>query len=577
MYPKLPPEELYKLGLKLVPADLVITNARIFNSITGEFIDNQCLWIKEGWIGYVGPDDDPMVNRNTRFIDVKGKTLLPGLIEAHTHIISLIGIEEFVRYIIPSGTTTVITETIELATVAGADGFELLVKALSHQPIRFFHTLAPLAAVSRELEVYAPAQVVYEEFLKDQSCLGIGEVYWSNALMQGEQGDRVRRLTRLALSMDKRVEGHSAGSSGGKLQAYTSLGISSCHEPITEEEVLERLRLGYWVMIRQGAVRKELDAVAPIFQRPVDHRRLIISTDSMDPEGFITEGSLDAAVRRAIELGIPVHKVYQAVTINVAEHFRLDHLIGFLGPGKLADLVVIPSPDDYRPEMVMREGTIIFENGQLMSLPRRTEFPDWMFKTVVIDSQPDFSIPTQGKYRAIEMVTRLVTRETIVDFSKPEDSKDVIMAIAIERTGRGGVFSGFIKGFGLKQGACGSTMCWDSTDMIIVGTDAKSITTVINRLKQIGGGTVYAIGRKIIAEYQAPLCGLVSLEPMEKARQKIKALEQALHDSGGVPWEKPMLSLVTLGSAAIPHLRITHEGYVRLKDFALLDIKPSSI
>ncbi len=571
MFVKNPPELLYLAALKQVPVDILVKDCVVFNSITGEFLEKQAVWIKDGWIAYCGADFEPLMDEHTKIIDAKGRTILPSLIEAHTHVMSLTGIEEYVRFVIPSGTTTVVTETIELASVVGADGIDFFIRGLKYQPVRFFYTLAPLSALTSELEAYAPQPEIYREYLKDPYCLGIGEVYWPNALIDGEQGNRVRTLCRLGLAAGKLIEGHTAGARGIKLQAYTDLGISSCHEPITEEEVLERLRLGYWVMIRQGAIRKELDAVASIFTRNIDHRRVIICTDSMDPESFINEGSLDAAVRRAIKLGVPLEKVYQAVTINVAEHFGLSHVLGFLGPGRIADLVFIPSPGEYKPEIVMREGKVIYENNQLIEQPRKVEFPDWMFDTVRPDRIPDLSMPESGRRRGIELVTRLVTKEVLIDFSDVSGSKDVIMALAVERTGRGGAFLGFIENFGLKRGACGSTMCWDTTDMIVLGCDPESISTVIKRLKAMGGGTVYAINDKVIAEYRAQLCGVVGLYTMEEARERIKAFEDALRENG-VPWDKPMLTLVTLGTAAIPHLRISHEGYVRLRDHALLDI-----
>ncbi len=158
----------------------------------------------------------------------------------------------------------------------------------------------------------------------------------------------MRELVSKAIELKKRVEGHTAGAKPRKLQACTCFGVSSCHEPTTEDEVLERLRLGYWVMVSEGAIRKELDAIRNIFKREIDFKRLILSTDSLDPEGFITEGYLDASLKRALKLGVSPGVAYQMVTINVAEHFHLDHLIGSLSPGKMADTLLISSPDNFR-------------------------------------------------------------------------------------------------------------------------------------------------------------------------------------------------------------------------------------
>jgi len=565
-------DSIYKASLREIPVDLFISNATIFNSITAEFLDSQSVWVKDGLICYVGEQREPLIDGNTEIIDAQGKVLLPGLIEGHTHILNFTGLEEFIRHVIPSGTTTVVTETIELATIAGLEGFTHFIEGLRNQPIRLYYTISPLCGLTEEQEKHAPQESDYERFFKDPLCLGLGEIYWSNMLLKGGQGGRVRRLAEMAKSHRKLIEGHTAGASDLKLQAYTSMGPTSCHEPITEQEAIERLRLGYWVMIRQGAIRKELDEVVGVFFRNVDARRVIICTDSMDPESFITHGSLDAAVKRALELGVQPAKVYQGVTINVAEHFHLDHLIGSITPGKKADMLLIPAPDDYRPEWVMCNGRMIYTGGQLRTQVRKVAYPEHFFDSVRLGPLPEIAPPQTGKVRVMELVTRLVTVESMADLDDPEQRYALNLLLAIDRTGKPKSFLGMIKNFGLNYGAVGSTMCWDSQDMYVVGCDPQSMLTVMEKLAEMGGGAVAAHWKTILGQYPARLCGVVSVEAMEAAHEKIKNLEMIIKDMG-VRWEKPILTLNTLGTAAIPHLRINHQGYVRLKDRAILPLK----
>jgi adenine deaminase len=564
---------LSEVALGNIPPDTIITNGILFNVFTREFIKKQSIWIKDGMIAYVGHDHRPPKDEKTLVIDGEGRVLLPGLIDGHTHTISnRVGIEEFIKHVIPSGVTTVITETIELATIVGKDGIEYLVKGLEGQPIRFYYTVAPFCGLTPLEEINAPTNEELLPLLKDQKCLGVGEIYWGNIFLEGRQGERVKELASIALELGKMVEGHTAGAAGRKLQAYTDFGVSSCHEPITEKEVLERLRLGYWVMIREGGIRKELEGVKGIFKKKIDFRRLILSTDGVDPEGFLTEGYLDASLRSALKLGVPPKLAYQMVTINVAEHFHLDHLIGSLSPGKMADILIIPSPDDFSPQWVMCDGKIIYRDGKSLVEPKKVFFPDTMFNTVKIHSYTFPPLPKKGKVRAMELVTRLVTKEKIIDLEDPEESKDVIIILAINRLGSGKAFMGLLKGFGLQRGAYGTTMNWDMPDMIVVGCDTQSMETVIGRLKEIGGGGVYAIGKEVVAEFSAPLCGVTSLKPMEIVGEEIRKLEEFLRKNG-VKWEKPTLTVDTLGTAAIPHLRITHQGYVNLKDRKVLPVE----
>jgi adenine deaminase len=315
-----------------------------------------------------------------------------------------------------------------------------------------------------------------------------------------------------------------------------------------------------------------LPGVKGIFNKKADFRRLSLATDGVDPQTFIEEGYLDASLKTLLRLGAPPELAYQMVTLNVAEHFRLDPLIGSLSPGKMADIVIIPSPLDFSPQWVMSDGKIIFRDGKSLAEPKKVFFPDTMFNTVKIQGYPFPPPPKKGRARVIELVTGLVTREKIIDLEDSEESKNVAMLLALDRVGRGGAFMGLLKGYGLQRGAYGTTMSWDTIDMLVVGCDSCSMETVTRRLREIGGGGVYAIGDEIVSEFPAPLCGFYSLKPMEILSAEVKNLEECLKRYG-VRWEKPVLTVDTLGTPAIPHLRITHQGYVNLKDRKILSLE----
>ncbi len=564
---------LSEVALGNLPPDTAIMNGTLFNVFTGEFLTKQSVWIKDERIAYTGPDHGFLKGDRTDIIDANGMVLLPGLIEGHTHL-NKTGIEEYTRHVIPTGVTTVVLETMDFGLIAGKEGIECCVKGFEGQPIRFYYTVPPLCGLTPEEEINAPLNKELLKLLKNPRCLGIGETFWGNMLLEGKQGERVRELASLALSLGKQVEGHTAGAAGRKLQAYTSFGASSDHEPITEDEVMERLRLGYSVMVREGSVRKELPAVTGIFNRKADFRRLGLATDGVDPQMFMEEGYLDASLKTLLGLGAPPGLAYQMVSLNIAEHFRLDHLIGSLSPGRMADIVIIPSRETFVPQCVMCGGRVIFKDGKNMVEPGKVSFPEFMFDTVKVSDISFPPIPRQGKVRVMELVTNLVTKETIVDLKNPEESKDLVMLFALDRVGGQGFFMGLLKGFGLQRGAYGTTMSWDTVDMLVAGCDIPSMETVIRRLKEIRGGGVYAIGDEIVSEVEAPLCGFYSLEPMEKLYRKVKHLEECLK-KGGVKWETPVLTIDTLGTPAIPHLKITHHGYVRLRDRKILSTEIS--
>lgn len=563
--------KLMDVARQKAPPETVIQNGTLFNAFTGEFLPGQSLWIAEGKIAYAGPDTDYVQDSGTEVIDAEGMTLLPGLIDGHTHILMRSGIEEFIRHVLPGGTTTVITELIEFASFVGMKGIEPVIRAMKNQPLRFYYTLPPLCALTPAQENPAPDNAAYLPYLLERECLGVGEIYWSNLFLKGRQGSRVQELARMALRLGKLVEGHTAGAPAKSLQAYAGFGFSSDHEPITAAEALARLRLGFWVMIRQGSIRKELAEIAGLFREELDFRRMVLCTDAVDPQELLEQGYLDGSLRSALKIGIPPARAYQMVTINVAEHFRLDHKLGSLSPGKVADVVFIPSPAEYEPRRILIGGRTVFAEGKNLIEPRRVEFPEALFSTINISGYQLDEPRKTGRRRAMELVNRLVTREKMIDFENPEEAADVLYCVALDRTGGKQSFTGFLQGLGLKQGACGTTSSWDTVDMICAGADMASIRTVIERLREIGGGAVFAVGDTVVAEGPLPLCGVVSLAPLKTLAGQMRNLDEALRNAGA-RWEKPVLTLDTLTTASIPHLRITHEGYVRLRDRKILPL-----
>ncbi len=244
-------------------------------------------------------------------------------------------------------------------------------------------------------------------------------------------------------------------------------------------------------------MRRELERVKGLFDRPIDFRRLILCTDSVDAVDILERGYLEDSLRKMLRLGVQPEVAYQMVTLNAAEHFRLDDRIGALAPGRMADIVVIPSPGEFSPQIVLCEGKMIYRDGRILAPPRRAPFPGNLLDTVNVQPFTFPSLPSRGKVRAIQLVTNLVTQESIIDLDEPGASKDLLMVLAVNRLGKEGSFLGFIRGFGLKEGALGSTQNWDTGDMVVVGCDPLSMITVIERLKEIHGGYVYAISKDV--------------------------------------------------------------------------------
>lgn len=567
--------KLIRVALGEKKADLVIRNANILNVYTGEILENESVAVMGKWIAYVGDDPEHTIGSKTTVIDATGKVLIPGFIDGHTHMAWLFRIDEFLKIAMKGGTTTIITETMELGMVMGYDGVSALLSSFSDQPVKILSTAGAMASISSEARKM-PKETL-QKLLKRNDIIGLGESFWQAVLQ-----DPALFLPRFeeTLRSHKILEGHSAGASGKKLNAYIATGISSCHEPINAKEVLERVRLGLYVMIREGSIRRDLEVISEIKDFGIDSRRLILATDGIEPRDLLEKGYMEYIVQKAIDCGFDPIVAIQMATLNVAEHFSLDNVIGGIAPGRFADMLVIPDVKTIDAECVVSNGRIIAKSHQLVMEPRQHNFPDNFRQTVLFSKKldlSDFAIPAESKssqveVRIIDMITDLVTKEKKIKLPVingevlPDLGQDIIKVAAIDRTHfPGKTFIGLVKGFCMKNGAIASSAAWDTTDIIVVGANDVDMALAVNRIYALQGGMVVCADNEITAELPMPLFGLISDLPVQDLAKRQKNLDAAASKLG-IPFPNPFLSLVALTGSAIPFLRICEEGLVHFKD-----------
>ncbi len=569
-------QTLRQVALGIEKADLAIVNARLVNVYTGEIQDNQGVAIKGRWIALVGPDISAAMGKDTNIIDAAGRTVIPGLIDGHTHLASWSTVHEFLNHAMKGGTTTIITETMEVFPVAGYDGVIDFLESLNDQPIKIFATAAAMASISRGALGVPPD--IMEQLARRKEIVGLGESYWQSVFQAPEA---FQSNFETLLEKGKTLEGHSAGARGNKLSAYAAMGISSCHEPTTAEDTLERLRLGICVMAREGSIRRDLASISGILDNNISLRRLVLTTDSISPSDLLELGYMEYLVQKAIDCGFDPVTAIQTATLNVAEHFGLDHVIGGIAPGKIADMVIIPDPDTIRAEYVISNGRIISQGGELQVSARRHPYSSKSLDTIRLPQKltaNDFKIRadhvTEGavKVRVIDMVTDLVTRELIEDVPVndgeivcPKDS-GLAKISAIDRThGAGKMFTGLIRNFGLKSGAIASSAAWDTSCIIVTGLDDADMAMSVNRIHDLKGGVVLCKNNELLYELALPVFGLLSELPVDQIADHLKKIKTNAKRLG-VDFPDPVLSLIALTGAAIPYLRICEEGLVNLKD-----------
>jgi adenine deaminase len=539
------------------PADLVVSGGTLVNVFTEELLDGWGVAVAGDRIAYVGPDAETRAGPETTVIDAAGDLIAPGLIEGHTHL-TRVGLTEMARLQVAAGVTTTVLEGMEFAYVCGARGLHELMDEAILAPGRFFVTVS--AEISPDPVHHARLGPTEDwvALLDHPAAIGVGELYWAD-LLRGHE--RAQALVEAALARGMAVEGHGAGARVPVLNALAAAGVGSDHEGIDADDLLNRLRLGMHAFARHGATRQDLRASSPLWRElGVDLSRLGLVTDGLEPEGLARGDSLNWVVEQAMELGLPPARAIRVASRNVAEHFGLGRHLGGLGPGMLADICVVPR-GGFRPRHVL-------VGGRRPPAGRMHRYPDAMLDTVHVDGFDPFLLehPGRGRWRAIELVAPMVTREA------ETDGEGALVLTAIDRIEGGRGFRGLLLAYGLAGGAVAWSSGWESPCVVAAGDSPADMTVAVRRVADMRGGAAVSVGGRVMAEWRAPLGGLYSQEPLADVINQAAAVQGALRELG-CPWPNPLLTLETMTTAAIPHLRIWAGGYARLRDGARLGLE----
>ena len=569
--------DLVEVSLGRKPADMVIRDGVLIDVYTGRMLPRRSVAVWDKWIAYVGPDASFAIGEDTLVIDADQRIICPGYIDSHTHVSAYWNIADFLKYAIPGGTTTFITEAENLGFALGAAGLEAFVEQLRNRPVKLYCLIPPMVTTSPAVRplLITPAQC--RELLRDERVIGLGESYWQGTIVNPD--DRVLALIREALASGKTVQGHAAGAYDRRLAAYAAAGALSCHEAVSTEDVLSRLELGYMVLLREGYIRRDLEIILPL-KDDIDLRRVTLSTDGTSPQLLIKGGYLHDVVQKAVDSGIKPVKAVQMVTINPAEHLGLSHITGGIAPGRFADILLLPRPDTMRPNLVISEGRVIAEGGEtVVPLPRKP-YPEALLNTISVEPLmvDDLAVPvstlgSEGEMRIMDIQPGgLVTREGRVKVTPfdgkicPDPEQDLLKIVFIERvSGRGEKFTGFIRGWGQKKGAVATSLCWDVSGIIAIGENDQDLVTAVNRVIEHQGGLALSVNGELRADLPCGIGGSVSEEKIEDMASEITRFRKGVNELGS-DLESPNLTLDTLTSAAIPFIRMSEKGYFRFRE-----------
>ena len=509
---------------------------------------------------------------------MEGLFLAPGLINGHLHLeSSLLSPGEYTRLALPRGTTTVVLDPHEIANVLGVPGIDALIDASRDLPLDFFF-VAPSCVPATPLETAGASLSIkeIEKLLSEPGVLGLGEMMNFPGVLN--QDPEVIGKIGAARKVQKAVDGHAPLLSGKSLNAYIASGIESDHECTRKEEAQEKLRLGMWLMIREGSAAKNLQDLLPAVT-PQNSRRCLFVLDDLEPADLLKKGEMDHLLRESIGRGFDPLTAIQMATLNPAERFGFKDR-GAIAPGRRADIIAMADLKEFRPHLVIKNGKVAAREGK--TYPFRVQ--DWdkrTLRTVKIKPLNDFSfdLPLSGeKAWAIGLVPdQILTRKLAVlvrkdsrGFVRSDPESDVLKIAVVERhraSGRIGL--GLVKGLGLKRGALATSVAHDSHNIIVAGADDFDMKTAVQEIEKMQGGLVVVEEGKVLAGLALPVAGLMSLQPAETVAAEMESLNQAAREIGAT-LQNPFITLSFLALPVIPELRITDQGLVDVSEFRII-------
>jgi adenine deaminase len=552
------------------PADVVVRGGRVLSVFTREWLETD-LAIADGYVVGLGEYE------GARQIDATGRFVVPGFIDAHMHLESpKLLPDEFARLVLPLGTTAVVADPHELANVLGTDGVHWLLDFCAELPLDVYFMASSSVPASRfESPRRALNEGDLEGLLRRRRVLGLAEMMNFPGVIAGDRHE----LVKLGLSGATHVDGHAPGVLGKQLNAYAAAGIRSDHEALTVEEGRERLRAGMWLLIREASMARNLHALLPLIAE-LGPGRIAFCTDDKDPDDIAEGGHINGMVRDAVAAGIKAEDALVVASLNAALWHGLAHL-GALAPGYQADVLVLPDLESFGPELVLKAGREIAE------IPR-SEVPEWVKHTVRIGpvGPERFRISWRegAKARVIGIVPDQVVTESLVEEPTVNDGeavadpdRDLAKIAVVERhlgTGRIGV--GFLRGFGLRRGALGSTVAHDAHNIVVVGANDPDMARAVERLAELGGGIVAVEDGEVLAELPLPVGGLLSDLPLADVVERSRACTRAA-ERLGCTGSTPFLTMSFLALSVIPSLKITDQGLVDVDRFELVPLEASDL
>lgn len=545
-------------------ADLVLKNAKYLNVFSNEFLCGD-IAVANGLIAGVGKYDGKTE------IDVSGKLVLPGFIDAHIHLeSSMVTPAEFAKAVVAHGTTTVITDPHEITNVMGIEGVEYMIQASQNLPIDV-HFMMPSCVPATEIDE-SGAELDCKDidlYLDNKKVLGLAEMMNYVGVINGDKNVLSKIVTSQA--HHKKIDGHAPELSGNDLNAYIAAGVYSDHECSTFENALEKLRKGQFIMIREGTAAHNLKALMPLLTQQY-YSRCMFATDDKHPSDLLYGGHIDYIVKQALKNGADPIVALKTATHHAARYFLLNNK-GAIASGYLADIVVVDNLEDFNVETVFKRGKLVFD-GEVKDFSAPTvdeKLAEKCFDTFHLDRVTPSSFKVDGKLGLIGLVGGELLTRNLGTADKIDVENDILKIACIERhKGTNHIGVGYVKGYSLKSGAVATSVAHDSHNIITVGCNDDDIAVAVNAIKDSKGGITVVENGKIKALLELPIAGLMSDEPLTTVNEKLENAKLSAYELGADKSIDPFMTLSFLSLPVIPSLRITTKGVFDAENWKML-------
>ena len=539
-------------------ADLVLKNATYVNVFSGE-LETCDIAVAEGLIVGLGSYE------GFEEADMTGKIVCPGFIDAHIHLeSSLVTPSEFVRAVIPHGTTTVITDPHEITNVMDTHGIDYMLAATENLPVDTLFMIPSCVPASPMDE--SGADLDYRDidsFFEHPRVLGLAEMMNYPGIISAD-GRTVAKIIA-SQAHHKKIDGHAPGLTGKDLNAYIAAGVYSDHECADMEDALAKLKLGQFIMIREGTAARNLEALIELVKSNKLFDRCMFCTDDKHPSDLLEKGHIDYICRQAVALGADPIQTVQVACLHAARYFLLNNR-GAIAPGYLADFAIVNNLTDFQVLTVYKKGKLVYDNGILAHFP-----------TPIIPPHLDelahntFHLPvlTPGDFAnsrprgVIGMVPGQILTQDAGYAAAVDTGLDILKMAVVERhknTRHIGI--GYLKGYGLKHGAVATSVAHDSHNIICVGENDGDMALAVNRIAENRGGIVVVRDGEVLAELPLEIAGLMSNQPLVQVNELLENAKTAAHTLGVGHDIDPFMTLSFMSLPVIPSLRLTTRGVI---------------